>query len=111
VAAWSAEGRTNLTVAQVGVTGETVTLVGALNLDVVAAVRENATVGGGADASLRKTASTSGAAMTTGAASQSFFIERNDAEDSWLLKACLPEIPTKIPTNSRAFPKRFRRIQ
>lgn len=74
--------------AQVGVTGDTVTLVGALKLDPVAAVRENATVGGGVDASLTKTASTKGAAMTTGAATQIFFIERYDAEDSRLLKPC-----------------------
>lgn len=94
--------------AQVGVTDDTVTLVGALKLDAVAAVRENATVGAGADASLTKTASTRGAAMTTGAATQIFFIERYDAEDSWFLKRCLPEIPTNIPADSRPFSKRFR---
>jgi hypothetical protein len=38
VAALSAEGRTNLTVAQVGVTADTVTLAGAVNLDMAGAV-------------------------------------------------------------------------
>jgi hypothetical protein len=75
-------------VAQVGVTRDTVTLVGAVNLDVVATVRENASAGGGVDAALTQTASTRGAAMTTGAATQSFFIERNDATSAGLPNRC-----------------------
>ena len=88
MAAQSAEGSTNFTVAQVGVTDDTVTLVGAVNLAVVAAVRENASAGDGADVALTQTASTRGAATTTGAATQSFFIERNHAANARLLKSC-----------------------
>lgn len=84
MAAQSAEGRTNLTVAQVGVTDDTVTPAGAANLDVVAAVRDNARPGVGVDAALTQTASTRGAATTTGAAAQSFFMERNDGADARL---------------------------
>jgi hypothetical protein len=74
VAALSAEGRTNLTVAQVGVTDDTVTLVGAANMDVAAPVRDNVSDGDGVEAALTQTASTSGAAMTAGPATQSFFM-------------------------------------
>jgi metal-sulfur cluster biosynthetic enzyme len=75
VAALSAEGRTNLTVAQVGVTADTATRAGAVNVDVSAAVRDIDSAVDGVEAALRLTASTRGAATTTGAvATQSFFI-------------------------------------
>jgi hypothetical protein len=73
LAALSAEGRTNLTVAHVGVTDDTVTLVGAVNSDMAAVVRD-ASAAGGVEAALTQTASTRGAAMTAGAATQSFFM-------------------------------------
>jgi hypothetical protein len=75
-------------VAQVGVTDDTVTLAGGANLDVVAAVRANASPGDGVDAALMQTASTRGAATTTGAAAQSFFIARNDGANAPPLKRC-----------------------
>lgn len=59
--------------AQVGVTDDTATLAGAVNLDMAAVVRD-ASAGGGVEAALTQTASTRGAAMTAGAATQSFFI-------------------------------------
>jgi hypothetical protein len=70
----SAEGRTNLTVAQVGVTDDTVTLPGAANLGVYAALCDNTSAGDGVEVAVMQTASTRGAAMTAGAATQSFFI-------------------------------------
>jgi hypothetical protein len=73
-AAQSAEGRTNLTVAQVGVTDDTVTCVGGANLDMVAAAGDKASGGAGVDATSIQTASTRGAAMTTDAAAQDFFM-------------------------------------
>jgi hypothetical protein len=78
VAAQSDEGRTNLTVAQVGDTDDTVTRAGAANVDMVAAVRDNASGGGGVDMASTQTASTRGAAMTTDPATQDFFTGRND---------------------------------
>jgi hypothetical protein len=78
VAAQSDEGRTNLTVAQVGDTDDTVTRVGAAKLDVVAAVRDNASGAVGVDMVSMQTASTRGAAMTTDPATQDFFTGRND---------------------------------
>jgi hypothetical protein len=74
VAALSAAGTTNLTVAQVGIKDVTATLVGAVNSDVDAAVRDNASVGADVEAALTQTASTRGAAMMAGAATQSFFM-------------------------------------
>jgi hypothetical protein len=75
VAEVSAEGRTNLTVAQVGATADTVTLVGGVNLDMASAAGETVSVEGGVEAALTHTASTRGAAMTAGAATQSFFMQ------------------------------------
>ena len=60
--------------AQVGVTDDTVTLLGSANLGVNAALRDNTSAGDGVEAALTQTASTRGAAMTAGAATQSLFI-------------------------------------
>jgi hypothetical protein len=65
-----------------------VTLVGAANLDVVAAAGDNTSDEDGVDAALTQTASTRGAAMTTGAATQDFFIERYDAATTGPRKPC-----------------------
>jgi hypothetical protein len=73
VAALSVEGRTNFTVAPVAVTDDTVTLVGAANLDVVAAVTDIASVRDGVVTAGTQIASTRNAA-TQAAATQSFFM-------------------------------------
>ena len=74
--------------AQVGVTYDTVTLVGAANCDEAAEVRD-ASAGAGADVvALTRNASTRGAATATGAATQTFFIERNHGPSARLLKWC-----------------------
>jgi hypothetical protein len=86
VAAQSDEGRTNLTVAQVGDTDDTVTRAGAANSDVVAAVRDNVSGGGGVDKASTQIASTRGAAMTTDPATQDFFTGRNDLAAARLRK-------------------------
>jgi hypothetical protein len=75
-------------VAQVGVTDDTVTLAGAANVEAVAAVRDKSSPGDGLDAVLTKTASTKGAATTTGAATQSFLIERNHGANDGPGKRC-----------------------
>jgi hypothetical protein len=75
-------------VAQVGVTDDTVTLAGAANVEVDAAVRDKSSPGDGLDAALTQIASTRGAATTTGAATQSFFIERNHGANDPLRKSC-----------------------
>ena len=74
--------------AQVGVTYDTVTLVGAANWDEAAEVRD-ASAGVGPDVvALTRSASTRGAATATGAATQTFFIESNHGPSDWLLKRC-----------------------
>jgi hypothetical protein len=78
VAARSAEGGTKLTVAQVAVTDDTVTLAGAANLYVVAAAGDNVRDGAGVDPAVTQTASTTGAVMAREAATQNFLIESND---------------------------------
>jgi hypothetical protein len=72
VAALSLDGRTNLTVAPVAVTDDTVTLVGAANLDVVAAVTDRASVRDGVVAPGTQIASTRNAATAAATATQSF---------------------------------------
>jgi hypothetical protein len=74
VAALSVEGRTNLTVAPVAVTDDTVTLVGAENLDVVAAVTDIASVRDGVVDAGTQIASTRSAVTPATATTQSFFM-------------------------------------
>ena len=74
VAALSVEGRTNLTVAPVAVTDDTVTLVGAANLDLVAAVTDIASVRDGVVTAGTQIASTRNAVTQAAAATQSFFM-------------------------------------
>jgi hypothetical protein len=74
VAAQSLDGRTNLTVAPLAVTDDTVTLVGAANLDVLTALADIASVRDGAVAAGTQIASTRNAVTPTGAATQSFFM-------------------------------------
>jgi hypothetical protein len=74
VAAQSDEGRTNLTVAPAAVTDDTVTLVGAANFCVLAAVTDIASVPDGAVAAGIQIASTGNAVTPTAAATQSFFM-------------------------------------
>jgi hypothetical protein len=71
----SAAGRANPTVAAVGVTADTVTLVGIANLDRMAEVPDNDSVWVDVAVMLSQTARTRGAAMTAGAAIQSFFTQ------------------------------------
>jgi hypothetical protein len=61
-------------VAQVGVTDAAETPSGCSNFDLAGALRDNASAGDGVEAALTQTASTKGAAMTAGAATQSFFM-------------------------------------
>jgi urease accessory protein UreF len=60
-------------VAQVGITDDTVTLVGTANLAMTSVAPDSVIVWDGLTAALRPSASTRGAAMTTGAAIQRFF--------------------------------------
>lgn len=76
-AALSAAGRTKLTVAQVGITDDTVTLAGTANLGMTCEAPDNSTVVDGLEAALMATASARGAAMTAGAAIHHFFIWRS----------------------------------
>jgi hypothetical protein len=63
-------------VAAVGETDSTVTFAGAANLGVYAASCDNTSPGEGVEVALMQSASTKGAAMTAGAAIQSFFIHQ-----------------------------------
>jgi hypothetical protein len=74
VAVLSVEGMTNLTVAPVAFTDDTVTLVGSANLGVVAAVTESASARDGAVAARTQIASTRDAVLTAATATQSFFM-------------------------------------
>jgi hypothetical protein len=68
----SLDGRTNLTVAPVAVTDDTVTLVGAANLGVLAAATDIASVRDGVVAAGTQIASTRNAATAAATATQSF---------------------------------------
>ena len=72
MAVLSDEGRTNLTTAPVAVTDDTETLVGAANLDVVAATADIDCTWAGALAATAQIASTEDAVMTADMATQSF---------------------------------------
>ena len=72
MAVLSDEGRTNLTTAPVAVTDDTETLVGAANLDVIAATADIACTWDGAIAATAQTASTTDAVITADMATQSF---------------------------------------
>jgi hypothetical protein len=88
VAAQSAGGRVNLTVAHVGVTDDTATRAGGANWDVVAAARDSAIGGAGVDIASTQIASTRGAAMATGTATQDFFTEGNNGAIARRAKRC-----------------------
>jgi hypothetical protein len=63
-------------VAEVGATDNTVTRAGAANLGMNTASCDNTSPGDGVEVALMQSASTSGAAMTAGAAIQSFFMRQ-----------------------------------
>lgn len=63
-------------VTEVGATDNTLTRAGAANLGMNAALCDNTSPGDGVEAALMKSASTNGAAMTAGAAIQSFFMHQ-----------------------------------
>jgi hypothetical protein len=63
-------------VAAVGATDNRETLAGAANLGMNAASCDNTIPGAGVEAALMQSASTNGAAMTAGAAIQSFFTQQ-----------------------------------